>query len=338
VTVFERWMIALVGGVLAALLGTIAYRQLSAQEESTPEGWLVIDAGNGELVIVQADGHGESTTLELEARLRDPMARARLEPVSERLSPQQVQYDEANDRFVASTSISGAPTSDPNLIVSDSAIVTYTVDGRIADVLVASDVVGLEMPVPSPTGDALLFAHGVHSRIDASTFSTTYELMRADEDGCCVRGMSPSLAGAAAWDPTGARFAYPCSGDGFVVICLMDADGEPIDNSAFEALTGVDDLAWRPNSDQIVARAFMAGSSEQQFRLLDLSDGTVRTLAEDRRSKRGAAWSPGGRYLAFLTPTGAVIFDTEDGSEQLRVRGEFVAVQWTSEDPLHGSN
>jgi Tol biopolymer transport system component len=185
-------------------------------------------------------------------------------------------------------------------------------------------------PVPLGGGGGLI---AFESRRDGNP-----EIYVMSMDGSYKKNLTDNPANdwGPAWSPDGERIAFLSERTGKSQIYVMNADG-----SGMEHLTGnnVDanwggPLSWSPDGSRLVASAYFIRNERWSSMLLYLinSDGTgnepLSLNQSDQYNDFSPKWSPGGRYIAYLsyryTTTGLYVIDLETGKQMtLSVSGSM---------------
>lgn len=100
-----------------------------------------------------------------------------------------------------------------------------------------------------------------------------------------------------AWSPDGRQIAVRAAiEDGGYFLYLIDASGENLSQiTDFEVGSGR--ISWSPDGQQI---AYRSAEGCGDICILELEDGTHRCLTSTAGAERDPAWSPDGRFIAFL--------------------------------------
>jgi hypothetical protein len=107
---------------------------------------------------------------------------------------------------------------------------------------------------------------------------------------------------AGAWSPDGRKLAVPVFKEGRNEINIYDVASGHVDRTIrLEAATGINDVAWGPGGQMIVAGQH--GGIVDLF-LYDLRSGHADQLTHSRYAKLQPTWSPDGRFIAFATDSG----------------------------------
>jgi Tol biopolymer transport system component len=108
------------------------------------------------------------------------------------------------------------------------------------------------------------------------------------------------IQSAGAWSPDGNRFAFVVFADGDHQISIMDiASRRVVERYSVEGVGAVQSPAWSPDGTRLAFTGMAGGLSD--LYMLDLGNGVVRQLTDDRYARLHPAWSPDGSTLAFVT-------------------------------------
>jgi hypothetical protein len=107
---------------------------------------------------------------------------------------------------------------------------------------------------------------------------------------------------AGSWSPDGRKLAFVTFHEGDNAIAIFDLERRRIERQIrVESVGALTDPAWGPD-DKIVFSGMAGGISD--LYILDLADGRVRRLTNDRYADLQPSWSPDGRRIAFTTDRG----------------------------------
>jgi Tol biopolymer transport system component len=108
------------------------------------------------------------------------------------------------------------------------------------------------------------------------------------------------IQSAGSWSPDGSKFAFIIFADGDHQIAIIDIASRDVERRfTVRGVGSVNTLAWSPDG-QMIAFSGMAGGISDLY-AMNLGDGTVRQLTNDKFADLHPAWSPDGRQLAFIT-------------------------------------
>lgn len=291
-----RTRLALAAAAVAAVCGP---RPLVAQPAYTLDDWMTVsrvasfvwsadgsalyytsDAGpSGTLEIFRVDADGSNPT-----RLGGTPPGPRAEPVeSLLLSPDgEALYYVSARYFQGFHNIWRLP-----------------VEGGEPEALTFNDAVIETAPSVSPDGSTLAY----FTRTDAGARAFLLDLDdRAGRFPAWPRRLEPGAGEeqSPSFSPDGARLAFRRGGD----IWVRDVEGgEPrrVVEDAFAGGNG--SFEWAPDGSRL---AFTNGrSGYAQIGVADLATGAVTPITYEPREHGDPAWSPDGRWLAFVRATGA---------------------------------
>jgi Tol biopolymer transport system component len=108
------------------------------------------------------------------------------------------------------------------------------------------------------------------------------------------------IQSAGSWSPDGSKFGFIIFADGDHQIAIMDIASRDVERRfTVRGVGAVNTLAWSPDGNTIAFSGTAGGISD--LYALQLSDGVVRQLTNDKFADLHPAWSPDGRQLAFIT-------------------------------------
>jgi hypothetical protein len=108
------------------------------------------------------------------------------------------------------------------------------------------------------------------------------------------------IASAGTWSPDGTQFAFVVFADGDHQISIMDIASRRVTRRfSVTGVGAVQSPAWSPDGTMIAFSGMAGGLSD--LYVLNLNDGTVRQLTDDRFAHLHPAWSPDGTTLAFVS-------------------------------------
>ncbi|HEX6135821.1 MAG TPA: BamA/TamA family outer membrane protein [Longimicrobiales bacterium] len=108
---------------------------------------------------------------------------------------------------------------------------------------------------------------------------------------------------AGSWSPDGQQFAFIVFDDGDNQISVMDINTREVSaRYSVQGVGAVSTVAWSPDGTRIAFSGMAGGISD--LYVLDLADGVVRQLTDDRYANLHPAWSPDGSTLAYVTDAG----------------------------------
>ncbi len=111
------------------------------------------------------------------------------------------------------------------------------------------------------------------------------------------------LKSTGAWSPDNRRFAFVVIRQGDYGISIVDVDTRKITRTIqIDSIKAIYDLAWSPDGKYLAFSGSESGISD--LYLMNLENGTVRQLTNDRYSDIQPAWSPDGNWIAFVSDRG----------------------------------
>ena len=100
------------------------------------------------------------------------------------------------------------------------------------------------------------------------------------------------ISSAGSWSPDGRQFAFITFVEGDNEISILDwAKGDIVQRFKVDGVSAITNLAWSPDPD-ILAFSGMDGGISDLY-LLDMSNGSVRQLTNDRFADLQPAWMAG---------------------------------------------
>jgi WD40 repeat protein len=105
------------------------------------------------------------------------------------------------------------------------------------------------------------------------------------------------------WSPDGRRLAFISFDEGDNRIAIFDVDSRREQRTiSVKGVAAINDAAWSPDGNFIAVSGLAGGISD--LYLLDVRNGQVRQLTNDRYAEIHPAWSPDGATIAFATDRG----------------------------------
>ncbi len=102
------------------------------------------------------------------------------------------------------------------------------------------------------------------------------------------------------WSPDSKRFAYTGYSKGRSKLAIVTLPGGQIVDEFFvEGVPSIQDPAWSPKGNEILFTGLVQGQSD--LFLVDVYNHRVRRLTHDIFAQVQPAWSPDGRYIAYVT-------------------------------------
>jgi WD40 repeat protein len=163
-------------------------------------------------------------------------------------------------------------------------------------------------PVISPDGSRVVFLS------QRNLF--TIDLYIADARTGAVQGQLTStlrnahfdalafLNSAGSWSPDGNRFAFVTFSEGDNEVAIANvADREVVRTLDLGDVSAVHDVAWSPDGGSIAVSGMKGGITD--LYLVDLENGRVEQLTNDRYAELNPSWSPDGGTIAFATDRGS---------------------------------
>ncbi|HUP19272.1 MAG TPA: BamA/TamA family outer membrane protein [Gemmatimonadota bacterium] len=108
---------------------------------------------------------------------------------------------------------------------------------------------------------------------------------------------------AGAWSPDSRRFAFVTFAEGDHEIAIADVDSRRVERTIdLDPVGAVSSVAWSPDGSELVLSGTMGGIPD--LWRVDLADGRVEQLTDDRWAELHPEFSPDGRTIAFATDRG----------------------------------
>jgi Tol biopolymer transport system component len=159
-------------------------------------------------------------------------------------------------------------------------------------------------PVLSPDGTKMvMFSHrGLFSvdlyLVDVETGEPVKRLTKAAVDPHL--GSMEFIQSAGCWRPDGSQFAFATVSGGWPHLVVYDfRQGEVSRDLDLRPLGEIFSPTWPPDGKQIAFSAITGGFTD--LYVFDLDSQKLRRLTRDAYADLQPAWSPSGRYLAFVT-------------------------------------
>jgi len=169
-------------------------------------------------------------------------------------------------------------------------------DGGNAHLLLEDGEGPQRSPCWSPDGKQIAFAM-------QAAATNNYHIFVANADGTNLKNLTSGLRYAAcpAWSGDGSKIA--CSSmrpSGRLGLFLMNSDGTGLVDLADRDMDGWVYPCWSQEGKQI-AYGFAEGNEKCQLRQINIDGTGDAPLVEGPESYTFAAWSPDGRYLAYVS-------------------------------------
>ncbi len=111
------------------------------------------------------------------------------------------------------------------------------------------------------------------------------------------------LNSAGGWSPDGTRFAFVTFAEGDNEVAIAEvASREIVRTIDLGDVGAVHDVAWSPDGRRLVVSGMKGGLTD--LFLVDLENGRVEQLTNDRYAELTPSWSPDGATIAFATDQG----------------------------------
>ncbi|HUQ79773.1 MAG TPA: hypothetical protein VM076_01475 [Gemmatimonadaceae bacterium] len=111
------------------------------------------------------------------------------------------------------------------------------------------------------------------------------------------------VSASGSWSPDAKKLAFISFQQGDNRITIFDVDSKNEERSiAIKGVGAINDAAWSPDGNTIAISGLAGGISD--LYLVDVRNGQVRQLTNDRYADLLPAWSPDGKTLAFTTDRG----------------------------------
>jgi len=108
------------------------------------------------------------------------------------------------------------------------------------------------------------------------------------------------LNSAGGWSPDGSRFAFVTFADGDNEVAIAEIESRDIVRTIdLGDVTAVHDVAWSPDGRRLVVSGMKGGITD--LFMVDLENGRVEQVTNDRFTELTPAWSPDGATIAFAT-------------------------------------
>ncbi len=111
------------------------------------------------------------------------------------------------------------------------------------------------------------------------------------------------IESAGAWSPDGRRLAFVTFAKGDNFLSFVDIESRNTEHVKVPGLEAITNVAWSPDGKTIAIAGQTTGVSD--LFLYNIDSKEVRRLTSDKFADLQPAWSPDGRYLAFVTDRGA---------------------------------
>ena len=135
---------------------------------------------------------------------------------------------------------------------------------------------------------------------------SNYDIFVVNADGTGLKNLTntPIFEADPAWSPDGKKIAFARASDGYPRVWVMNPDGtEQVDVSGHNLNVAVYPT-WTSDGRQIT---FGAPDDNSEIQITQMNaDGTGNTILTHAPKQHSyAAWSPDGRYLAYVSDPGA---------------------------------
>jgi TolB protein len=126
------------------------------------------------------------------------------------------------------------------------------------------------------------------------------EIYVMDRDGGNVRRLTnhPGIDSTPTWNPTGHQIAFTSDRGGSPQIYVVGVDGVGLRKVTTESYA--DRPTWSPAPHNEIAYASRSGPGFD-IRILNIGEGTVRSMTNGEGSNESPSWAPNGRHLAFTS-------------------------------------
>ena len=111
------------------------------------------------------------------------------------------------------------------------------------------------------------------------------------------------VSASGSWSPDAKKLAFISFQQGDNRITIFDVDSKDEERSiSIKGVGAINDASWSPDGSTIAISGLAGGISD--LYLVDVKNGQVRQLTNDRYADLLPAWSPDGKTLAFTTDRG----------------------------------
>lgn len=150
---------------------------------------------------------------------------------------------------------------------------------------------------------------------DAKTGEVIRNLVSADRDAHMESLRFIESAGS--FSPDGRRLAFVSFARGDNFLSIVDVESRDIEHISVPGMEGIMNVAWSPDGRTIAMSGQTTGVSD--LFIYDLDARNLRRLTNDKFADLQPAFSPDGRFLAFVTDRGpkTSFVDLQFGQKQL---------------------
>jgi hypothetical protein len=317
----RKWALTVVAGTVLGVLSVVVKLQLPGLDrDPAPSsiGQIIVNEGNGQLVLIDPSGQSAPASIALPPRVRISQARREMDPGTPLVGPQSVWWDAQRSVFLG---VSTQRTATGRRPIIDSAITEYYGDGTPRREALTSSVEALETVTVSPRGKREILS-GDTLLPDGASVSL---LERGHQ-----RVITRDSRGPASWRSDEALVAYGCSIDhGSPQLCTYVLSSRVQRAYELAGITDIHEPAFAPDGSSVAFAADVFPTQAEALIVMRLPDGLPSIVVEDARYKQSPQWDPTGQFLCFATGQEIVLIAVKTRQERhIHLGAPARSLQW----------